>query len=396
MNLPGSLREINPVIDRIARGGAAEQGPERELAIGLGLVTPQGALTDAGRAYDLPSVPEGPAALVMNEARRAAAERLLRSPLPLPTSLRRLLQAVVQRSERLVSPASLNWPEVLLRPYLSYLEDLGLLVAVGPFVEPTDRGRQTAALHDAAQPLYPSDPDIPDPLPEPAGSPDPQSARYRYLLARQVSLSLLYLRGRREWYRLFPLLDGPLSALKPAYSEWLGRFVAAQPSARRTWSSRQVELFANQTPIPPWFATWTRVLLEAEPAEVLEALSRSPKLLDGPAILEPALLNREGALIARALQWTADHHRVLHYELARNRLELDGVRLPVWSEMHRRLEKAGLLVSTQSPVRLLSPVQLSLPAEALWPFGGPELLAAALLEGHAINLSVHPRQAMRL
>ncbi|HWI66293.1 MAG TPA: hypothetical protein VNT75_31050, partial [Symbiobacteriaceae bacterium] len=129
------------MIDAIARGEPPVDGPALRLAVALGLATPEGSLTEAGRAYARPALPAGPSSLVMSPERRLVAEELVGGPLPLQATLRRLLRQVISRGEPLVAPPVLGWPETLVKPYLTYLEDLGLLVPIGPLVEVTQKGR---------------------------------------------------------------------------------------------------------------------------------------------------------------------------------------------------------------------------------------------------------------
>ncbi|HYF91410.1 MAG TPA: hypothetical protein VD969_04110 [Symbiobacteriaceae bacterium] len=392
MDLPASLREINPVVDAIARGERPTGGPALGLAVALGLATPEGSLTEAGRAYACPAVPAGPSALVMSPQRREAADVLVGGPLPLQSALRRLLRQVCARPERLVAPASLGWPEALLRPYRAYLEDLGMLVSIGPMVEATQRGRIAATRSDLSV-RWP-------PLGRPAEPahrvPDLRSAEFRYQLVRRVCMALIARRGRREWHLLQPLLDGPLAPLVPAYNEWLARFLAAQPASRRSWSQDLVRQFEAGLPEPGWFAGWCRVLLGTEPAGALEALVANPGILHVPAVLSDEPLDRETWLVATAIGRIAQQGWSLRYGEGAERLALDGVRLPPWPEMQQALESAGLLVADPPEIRLLLPVQIQPRADALWPYANPDWLAAALLEGEAFTMSGHARRPLRV
>lgn len=389
MELPASLREINPVIDQMARGEPVHDGAALRLAVALGLATPDRSLTEAGRAYARPALAEGAQSLVMSPERRTAAEGLLGGALPLQASLRRLLRQVTRQGAGLVAPLSLGWPEALLRPYLSYLEDLGLLVAIGPMVEVTARGRAVAALPDPepvrAPLLLPAEV-------EPDTVPTFQHARFRYYLVRQVCLHLVALRGRREWHLLQPLLDGPLAALKPAYAEWLARFQGAQPAMRRSWNRDLVSRYEAEHPAPSWFTGWCHSLLGADPSEAAQALADSPGLLRNPTLLTEGLRTREGWLTAVAIHWATNRGRGLRYAEACACFEDDGLAPGPWPDMQTILEEAGLLVSAGPEVRLLLPVEIHAPAEALWPYGGPEWVAAALLEWGALAIPSHARR----
>ncbi|HWI50915.1 MAG TPA: hypothetical protein VNT01_02075 [Symbiobacteriaceae bacterium] len=388
MDLPASLREINPVIDAIARGEPPVDGPALRLAVALGLATPGSGLTEAGRAYARPALAAGPASLVMSPDRRRTAEVLVGGPLPLQASLRRLLRAVIARSEPLVAPPALGWPEALIRPYLAYLEDLGLLVPIGPLVEATPRGRLVAAQSDppAQWPrLCMGDG-------ETHHLPHVRSAVFRYHLVRRVCLGLVARRGRREWHLLQPLLDGPLAPLVPAYNEWLARFLAAQPVVRRSWPVELVQEFEAGLPAPSWFPAWCQTLLGVGPEGALDALAAAPGLLREPPVLADEPLARETWLVAAAIGRAASQGWSLKYAEAAGRLAMDGIILGPWAEMHRALEAAGLLVTDQPEVRLLLPVHVLPEAAALWPYAGPDWLAAALLEGGAFNMASHGRR----
>lgn len=381
MPVPATLREINPIIDGIARGEAPQPGAGLRLAVALGLASPDGQLTGAGRAYACPALSPGPASLVMTRQRRTAAAPLVAGPLPLQMSLRRLLQAVTADGAQLVYPGGLGWPDVLLRPYLAYLEDLGLLTAIGPLVEVTAEGREVATVPTTPTPRA-------EPRPVPAGiprAPTFQWPPFRYHLARQVSLELIALRGRRAWHRLQPLLEGPLAGLAPACAEWTARFQAFLPNPRRTWGDREVQAFAAAEPTPAWFAVWCRALLGADPGSTAEALARTPSLLRDPAVLTEGPATRAVWLIATALaQVAAQRDAGLDYEAAVRQFGQDGVHLPPRAEMRRDLEQAGLLVSAHAgELRLLLPVDVRPPDSALWPYAGPEWVLAALWEGHA-------------
>jgi hypothetical protein len=398
MNLPESIREINPLLDGMARGNRPDPGNPLGLAAGLGLATPDGDLTADGQAYAQPGVTGGPSALVMTSARRAAASRVMAGPLPLPAALRRLLRQIVHRKQRLVSPLDLGWPEVLLRPYLAYLEDLGLLVAVGPLVEVTPAGEALAALPDPLPswprwtPPGPAAAPSMNPILTPTLTPTFRSALFRYHLVRRVCMALLTMRGRREWHRLQPLLDGPLGALQPACAEWLSRFQQAQPGSCRIWAPERVAQFEARIAYPAWFGDWTRALLNASPDGAVEALARSPLLLEDPPVLDAGLPSREGWLVAAALAWTTRRGRLLLYAEATGRLRQDGLILPPWPDMLATLEAAGLLVTTRDPARLVLATEVRPPAEAIWPYGSPDLLAAALLEGGAVGIPEHVRR----
>ncbi|HLN63419.1 MAG TPA: hypothetical protein VK464_17930, partial [Symbiobacteriaceae bacterium] len=241
-----------------------------------------------------------------------------------------------------------------------------------------------------------------------APTPHFSSPVFRYHLVRQVCLTLLTLRGRREWHKLEPLLEGPLFSLKPAYTEWLARFQAAQPAVRRAWHPYLVEQFAQREPAPPWFAVWCKALLDTEPDGAAEALAQTPALLCDPALLcEPAWpgasarMGEETAsrvlwLAATALAWAARRGRTLRYEEAAARFRLDGVALPAWPAMQQTLEEAGLLVAGYPYVRLLLPVEVQAPAGALWPYAGPEWAAAALLEAGAFAVAAGIRRPERV
>jgi hypothetical protein len=386
VELPASLRELNPVVDQMARGEPVHDGAAMRLAVALGLATPDRSLSEAGRAYARPALAEGPLSLVMSPERRAAALPLLGGTLPLQASLRRLLRQIVQHGETLVSPLSLGWPEALLRPYLAYLEDLGLLVAIGPLVEATPKGR-TAALQVCPPPCPPPW-EPPYERAGPASMPSFQCPIFRFHLVRQACLNLLVLRGRREWHLLQPLLDGPLALLKPAYTEWLERFQADQPSVRRSWAPDLVGRFAKSEPAPGWFAPWCMALLGAGPEGVEAALARSPALLHSAAVLAGGLPCREAWVMAEAITWASRQGRGLRYAEAAGRLRADGLSPASWPRMQRILESAGLLLGGHpDEVRLLLPVEIHPPADALWPYGGPEWVAAALLEGGALALA---------
>lgn len=392
MDLPASLREINPVIDAIARGEAPPDGPALRLAMALGLATPEGSLTEAGQAYAYPALLPSPSSMVMTPDRREAADLLVAGPLPLQASLRRLLRQICERPEPLVAPAALGWPEALLRPYRAYLEDLGLLVPIGPLVEVTHRGRIVAAQPDMPAhwaPLTGAD--------EPAHlHPHACSAVFRYHLVRRLCMALVARRGRREWHLLQPLLDGPLAPIVPAYNEWLARFLAAQPAARRSWAPDLVRQFEEGLPTPDWFAAWCRALLGTDPEGALEAVSAAPAILREPIVLSDEPLERETWLAATAIGRIAHQGWSLRYGEAAERLALDGIALPPWPEMQRALEAAGLLVTDQPEVRLILPLQVEPRPEALWPYAGPDWLAAALLEGGAFTMSGHARRPIRV
>ncbi|HYF76191.1 MAG TPA: hypothetical protein VD973_03575 [Symbiobacteriaceae bacterium] len=398
------MREINPVVDAIARGESAACGPALRLAVALGLVTPESGLTEAGRAYARPALPAGPSSLVMTPERRDVGQTLVGGPLPLQASLRRLLRLVIAQREPLVAPSVLGWPEALLRPYLAYLEDLGLLVPIGPLVEVTSRGRLVAALSDR--------PAVWEPLDTAEASADGvpylSSAVFRYYLVRRVCMVLIARRGRREWHLLQPLLDGPLAPLAPAYTEWLGRFLAAQPAGRRSWPAELVwEYEAGLPGAPAWFGAWCEALLGAGPERALDVLvaaaggvgpasgaaapgapaaADTPGLLREPAVLTGEPLSRETWLMATAIGRASQQGWALRYAEASARLAQDGVALPPWPAMHGALEAAGLMVTREPEVRLVLPVQVRPPADAIWPYASPEWLLAALLEGHAFTL----------
>jgi hypothetical protein len=327
----------------------------------------------------------------MSPERRKAGQALVGGPLPLQASLRRLLRLVIAHPEHLVAPASLGWPEALVRPYLAYLEDLGLLVAIGPLVEATCRGRLVAAQSD--------------PLPAGAVSfagfpasgdaascgghavPHAGSAVFRYYLVRRVCMALIARRGRREWYLLQPLLDGPLAPLLPAYTEWLSRFLAAQPVVRRSWSGELVCEHEAALPAPPaWFGAWCETLLGTGPAGALEALAGAPGILREPTVLADGPLARETWLVATAIGRASQQGWSLRYAEATARLALDGISLPPWPAMHGALEAAGLMVTSEPEVRLVLPTYVRPAAGAVWPYASAEWLLAALLEGGAFTL----------
>jgi hypothetical protein len=396
MELPASLREVNPVVDQMARGEPVHDGPALGLAVALGLATPERCLTEAGRAYARPALANGPLSLVMSPERRAAAQPLLSGPLPLQASLRRLLRRIAAQGEGLVAPNALGWPEALLRPYLSYLEDLGLLVAIGPLVEVTPSGKAAAALPEPAR-AWPAWANSAQPGAHAPGAPSFANPVFRYLLVRQACLGLLTLRGKREWHLLQPLVDGSLSMLKLAYNEWLDRFQASQPSVRRSWAPDLVARFAAANPAPAWFAPWCVALFGTEPSGALEALSRSPSLCLNPAMLEQGLPDREAWILAVALARASRRGWSLRYDRAAARLQADGLAPGSWPEMQERLEAVGLLVNSHpDEIRLLLPVEIHPPEGALWPYGGPEWVVAALLEGDALTVPSPSRRPARV
>lgn len=226
--------------------------------------------------------------------------------------------------------------------------------------------------------------------------PQVQSAAFRYQLARRVCMDLIARRGRREWHLLQPLLDGPLAPLVPAYNEWLARFLAAQPGARRSWSAEMVRQYEESLPTPPWFADWCRVLLGAGPEDALGALATNPARLREPAVLAGQPLPRETWIAAAAISRATSQGWGLKYGEAAERLGRDGIALPPWPELHPELEAAGMMVTDQPEVRLLLPVQVQAEPRALWPYAGPDWLAAALLEGGAFSMAGHPRRPLRV
>jgi hypothetical protein len=392
MDLPASLREINPVIDQLARGEAPCDGAALRLAMALGLVTPERSLTEAGRAYACPALAGGPVSLVMSAERRAAAQPLVGGARPLQGSLRRLLRRIAVQGNHLVSPIALGWPEGLLRPFLAYLEDLGLLVPIGPLVEVTVQGWVAVGRCDPTPQWAPW-------VPPGAGAGHRSGftePAFQYYLVREACLSLVALRGRRDWHHLGPLLDGPLAGLKPAYNEWLARFQTAQPSMRRSWSTDLVHQFAALRPTPEWFPRWCHALLGARPGDAVDSLAACPALLCKVPVLSEGPLSREVWLVAAALDWAARRGRCLKYEAAAERFRLDGILLPPWPAMHEALEQAGLLVTGTPDVRLLLPVEVQAPVEALWPYAGPEWVAAALLEGGAFAVAAGVRRPARV
>jgi hypothetical protein len=328
----------------------------------------------------------------MDPSRRAAAEELMGGPLPLQASLRRLLRQIVAAEKALVAPANLGWPEALLRPYLAYLEDLGLLVPIGPLVEVTPRGRAVAAGPDTAADWPPVPVAAAD---MPAPEPDVHSALFRYFVVRRVCLAMVAMRGRREWHLLQPLLDGPLAVLAPAYTEWASRFLAAQPTVRRSWGPELVEAFEARRPEPPWFAEWCQALFGVAPAWLVQSAAAAPGFLREPAVLAAGPLDRGAWAMATAVSRATARGWAMRYAEAGARLAKDGVVLPHWPAMQDALESAGLLVSGHPDVRLLYPVDVEPPAEALWPYAGPEWLAAALLEGGAYGMPGPGRRPMR-
>lgn len=393
MELPSSVREINLVVDRIARGQAPGDEQGFQLAAALGLAWPDGRLTEIGKLYAQPHLGEGPAAQVMGPERRDVAELLLSGSLPLQASLRRMLEAVVHYPERLVPPAVLELPEGLLRPYLNYLLDLGLVCKIGPFVEATQRGARAAAL-PAAEPEWRAW------VPPAAGVgvpvvPSFQDPPFRYGLIRRVCMSLIAMRGQRDWSHLQPLLDGPLVELERPYAEWLLRFRSAVPGVRRTWMAQKVAEFEHAQPYPAWFGPWCHALLGADPKDALERLVGTASLLRAPVVVR-SLPSREAWLFVTALQWAARRGRGVIYPEAVDRFAWDGIHLPPWREMHGQLEEAGILVADQPATRLLMPVQVEPPEGALWPYAGQAWVAAALFERQAFSLPEHPRRSLQM
>lgn len=387
MHIPSSLREMNPAIDSLARGERPLGGAVPGLAVALGLAAPDGSLTEVGRAYARPTLAAGPPSLVMCPERRAVAAELVGGPLPLQASLRRLLRQIAERDEALVAPQGLGWPEALLRPYLTYLEDLGLLLPIGPLVEITPLGRTVVgqappvaawAALEAVAPV--------------SRVPDPHSAVFRYHVIRHLCLAMTVMRGRREWHLLQPLLDGPLAPLAPAYNEWCSRFLAAQPTVRRSWGPELVAEFVGRRPEPAWFGEWCRVLLGCSVDGLVETLAAAPAFLREPPVLAGGNLDRPTWLMATAVAGAGAQGWTVRYAEASARIELDGVLVPSRLAMHAALEDAGLLVTDQQEVRLLAPVVVEPPAEALWPYAGPDWLVAALLEGGAFGM---PRRGLK-
>ena len=294
-------------------------------------------------------------------------------------------------SDRLVPPSVLELPECLLKPYLAYLVDLGLICRIGPFVELTQRGARVAAL-PPARPGWPAwqAPAAPAPA-----VPSFQYPPFRYHLIRRVCMGLITMRGQRDWPHLQPLLDGPLVELERPYAEWLLRFRAAVPTVRRTWLAQKVTEFERATPYPDWFGSWCRALLGADPGGALEALAGTASLLRAPAIVS-SLPSREAWLLATALLWAARRGRGVIYAEAVTAFAADGISLPPWREMRPQLEAAGLLVADQAATRLLVSVKLEPPEGALWPYAGQEWVAAALFEGQAFSLPEHPRRSVHI